>query len=116
VGVVGVQVGDQDKIRSCSVRGRNRAADPTEMAQPSGQDGVEKDGRIAVPPRASAVPPPRECARHGAACSLLQSSSSGIGLDHHHRCRCITVVAQVHRRWGAGSGWSNLQVRASSST
>jgi len=41
VGVVGVEVGNQDKVRSRRVRRRNRTADPTEMAQPSGQDGVE---------------------------------------------------------------------------
>ena len=41
VSVVGVEVGNQDKIRARRVRGRNRTSDATEMAQPSGQDGVE---------------------------------------------------------------------------
>jgi hypothetical protein len=41
VGVVGVEVGNQDKVRLRSVRGRKRTADSAEMAQPGGQDGVE---------------------------------------------------------------------------
>jgi hypothetical protein len=41
VGVVRVQVGDQDEIRKRSVGARNRTADSTEVAQPSGQDRVE---------------------------------------------------------------------------
>jgi hypothetical protein len=74
VGVVGVEVGNQHEIRSRSVPGRNRTANPTQMAQPSRQDGIEEDSRIAVPPRGRAVPPPRECAGHSALCSLLYSS------------------------------------------
>ena len=41
VGVVGVQVGDEDKVRMRSLRGRNRTPHSTEMAQASGQDWVE---------------------------------------------------------------------------
>jgi hypothetical protein len=41
VGVVGVEVGNQNKVRLRGVLGRHRTADATEMAQPSGQDGVE---------------------------------------------------------------------------
>jgi hypothetical protein len=36
-----VEVGNQDKVRLRSLGGRKRTADPAEMAQPSGQDGVE---------------------------------------------------------------------------
>ena len=50
-----------------SVQGRNRTPDSTEMAQASGQDWVEQDSGPAVLPRAGAVPPPCQCARHGAA-------------------------------------------------
>jgi hypothetical protein len=71
VGVVGVEVGNQHEVRPRRVPGRNRTANPTEMAQPSRQDGIEEDSRIAVPPRSRAVSPPRECAGHGALCSLL---------------------------------------------
>ena len=67
MGVVGVQVRDQDDVRMRSVRGRNRTPHSTEMAQASGQDWVEQDSGPAVLPRAGAVPPPCQCARHGAA-------------------------------------------------
>jgi hypothetical protein len=71
VGVVGVEVGNQHEVRPRRVHGRNRTPNAPEMAQPSGQDGIEQDSCIAVPPGARAVPPPRECAGHGARCSLL---------------------------------------------
>jgi hypothetical protein len=71
MGVVGVEVGNQHEVRPRRVLGRHRTANPTEMAQASRQDGIEEDSRIAVPPRSRAVPPPRECAGHGALCSLL---------------------------------------------
>jgi hypothetical protein len=51
-----------------SVRGRNWTPNSTEMAEASGQDWVEQDGGPAVPPRAGAVPPPCQGARHGATC------------------------------------------------
>jgi hypothetical protein len=115
VGVVSVEVGDQDKIRPRSLRWRNRTADPTKMAEASGQDGVEQDGRIAVPPCAGAVAPPRECARHGAAC-FSSHSGSVIGQDHHHRCRSSPWLHQAYRRQGAGSDRCNLQVTTSADT
>ena len=48
-------------------RGRNWTPDSTEMAEASGQDWVEQDCGAAVLPRAGAVPPPCQCARHGTA-------------------------------------------------
>ncbi len=66
MGVVGVQVRDQDDVRIRSVRGRNRTTDSTEMAESGGQDWVKQHGGIAVLPRAGAVPPPCQCARHNA--------------------------------------------------
>jgi hypothetical protein len=66
--MVSVQVGDQDHIRMRSIRRRNRTSDSPEMAQTSGQDGVEQDGGVAILPLAGAVPPPCECAHHRVAC------------------------------------------------
>ena len=41
VGVVGVEVRNQHEVCSRSMLGRNRTANPTEMAQPGRQDGIE---------------------------------------------------------------------------
>ncbi|MCW2805119.1 MAG: hypothetical protein JWN06_3336 [Propionibacteriaceae bacterium] len=58
VGVVGVQVREQDDVRVRSLRRRNRPPDSTEMAEARSQDGVEQCRGAAILPRARAVPPP----------------------------------------------------------
>jgi hypothetical protein len=51
-----------------SARGRNWTTYSTEMAEAGSQDWIEDDCGLSVLPRAGAVPPPRQCARHGATC------------------------------------------------
>jgi hypothetical protein len=58
VGVVGVQVREQDDVRMRSLRRRNRPPNTTEMAQASSQDRIEQRRGAAILPRAGAVPPP----------------------------------------------------------
>jgi hypothetical protein len=58
VGVVGVQVREQDDVRVRSLRRGNRPPNSTEMAQACSQDGVEQGRGAAILPRAGAVPPP----------------------------------------------------------
>jgi hypothetical protein len=50
------------------IRGRNWTPNSTEMAEARGQNRVEQNGSPAVLPRAGAVPPPRQGARHGTTC------------------------------------------------
>ena len=63
--VVGVQVRDEDDVRMPSIRGRNWTPNSTEMAEARGQYRVEQNGSPVVLPRAAAVPPPCQAARHG---------------------------------------------------
>jgi hypothetical protein len=66
VGVVEMQVGDQDDVRMGRVFGRNLTPDSTEMAHPSGQNWVEQEGCAVIVPSSSAVPPPCQGAGHSA--------------------------------------------------
>jgi hypothetical protein len=114
VGVIGVEVREQDGVRIRRMRRWNRTPHSAQMAEASGQDRVEQDAGPGVPPRAGAVSPPGQRARHGAACLSGGHPDRGSGItispfgshgayrhDHHtSSVRRTSAVAPV--RPGSG--------------
>ena len=90
-----------------SPRGRNRTPDPTEMAQASGQDRVEQDGGVAILPGAGAVPPPCQCARHGASLPVLPWRTGSTARPSS--CRDFPTARPENHRWRASGCLSRVQ-------
>jgi hypothetical protein len=111
MGVVSVEVGDQDDVGLRSPPRRNSTTDSTEMAQASCQHWVEQHGRAPVLPRTRAVPPPCQDGRHSAARPPDDGELDRSTVSQAIRRRCtfprsvqrIAVIRHANR-WVPGHG------------
>ena len=114
--MVGVEVGNQDKVRLRSLGGgsgpRTRRRWPSRAVRTGSNRTVVAPSRhvLVLCPHHVSVPVIALLAR------FSSRSGSGIGLDHIIGIAAPLWWHQAHRRRGARSGRCNLQVRVSAGT